>query len=793
MIMIKHLSLATAAAVLSCSLMVAGCSAVKSSSSKIDGTSPWFDYTAINTNDIFDTTGLASSSPEYVGMCGDNYVIHNMGNLPIPADFDYEKDDYYSYSKDEIDTVSPDGKIISSVNTYDIIDENSESVDKLSVDGTDIIVSILVWSNDNSSHRFCRINSTDGTVTQMSDSDAASETDAAAESSGDTVEGSYQISGYKVDVLSSYDAGTDKSSYTLSITGADGKTASVPINSGSSSVYGISAVLGLGGGNALVETITDGDNGFYTLDLAAGTLTEAAAEDYSWLTDSVDVGQATMIPSDDGNVYLKSNDGIAEIDAAGKKVDEVFSYNDCYYPRSDLESMAPISFNGDKIVYAGSCYHSGTYDNSGVTNLAIVTLTRAAENPNAGKQEIKLYSSGGDSWYLSQTIVDFNKKSTDYLITYDDRYNSNEYYNNASGDDDYLKTINSSADLSGQLAIDIINGDGPDILLDTGNMPGLDSSDYLIDLSSVVSGLGDGYFSNVFECARSSDGKLYQLPTSVAVKGILTDTKNVADGQKGFTYDQYAAFVSSVCNGTDPMQLNQINFVIECFNQSGDLYYDNGDINFGGDAFASLAAYAKDHVNNQPADGGDTVATADGGDDSNDTQAASYMSISDIGQFLNCSYHGVYGAPSYDGRGPALDLQHSIAVSAQTGVMQGCLDFVNMFMSEDTQELYGNNGVIPVSKAAFSAVAEDAFTYYSENSNNGGVVYDSGSGTTVSHDDIGVLEGVIGQIDHCARTDPSVDKIIYEEMPSYLSGQKSIEDVANVMGDRVQTVLNERK
>ena len=90
-------------------------------------------------------------------------------------------------------------------------------------------------------------------------------------------------------------------------------------------------------------------------------------------------------------------------------------------------------------------------------------------------------------------------------------------------------------------------------------------------------------------------------------------------------------------------------------------------------------------------------------------------------------------------------------------------------------------------------MAEDAFTYYSENSNNGGVVYDSGSGTTVSHDDIGVLEGVIGQIDHCARTDPSVDKIIYEEMPSYLSGQKSIEDVANVMGDRVQTVLNERK
>ena len=39
----------------------------------------------------------------------------------------------------------------------------------------------------------------------------------------------------------------------------------------------------------------------------------------------------------------------------------------------------------------------------------------------------------------------------------------------------------------------------------------------------------------------------------------------------------------------------------------------------------------------------------------------------------------------------------------------------------------------------------------------------------------------------------SISLIIYEEIPAYFEGQKSFEDVAKVINDRAQTVLNERK
>jgi hypothetical protein len=40
--------------------------------------------------------------------------------------------------------------------------------------------------------------------------------------------------------------------------------------------------------------------------------------------------------------------------------------------------------------------------------------------------------------------------------------------------------------------------------------------------------------------------------------------------------------------------------------------------------------------------------------------------------------------------------------------------------------------------------------------------------------------------------DPAVASIVVEEMGAYFSGQKSLDDVIEVMEDRVQTFINER-
>ena len=41
-------------------------------------------------------------------------------------------------------------------------------------------------------------------------------------------------------------------------------------------------------------------------------------------------------------------------------------------------------------------------------------------------------------------------------------------------------------------------------------------------------------------------------------------------------------------------------------------------------------------------------------------------------------------------------------------------------------------------------------------------------------------------------SDPSITVIITEEIPAYFSGQKNIDQVVDILENRVNTVLNER-
>ena len=103
------------------------------------------------------------------------------------------------------------------------------------------------------------------------------------------------------------------------------------------------------------------------------------------------------------------------------------------------------------------------------TEFNIIEFTKADKNPHAGKTILELYSSYG---YLenvvSDAIVDFNESNQDYYIEVTDRYNSDDYfdYSNINSDDQYEKAeLNANSKISNQLAMDILNGEGPDILL----------------------------------------------------------------------------------------------------------------------------------------------------------------------------------------------------------------------------------------------------------------------------------------------------------------------------------------
>ena len=69
-----------------------------------------------------------------------------------------------------------------------------------------------------------------------------------------------------------------------------------------------------------------------------------------------------------------------------------------------------------------------------------------------------------------------------------------------------------NAKLSDQLAVDLVSGEGPDIIMNGCAFSQLNNSDYLLDLAPYVEKLDtSGLYSNVIEAAKESDGKLYQI------------------------------------------------------------------------------------------------------------------------------------------------------------------------------------------------------------------------------------------------------------------------------------------
>ena len=57
---------------------------------------------------------------------------------------------------------------------------------------------------------------------------------------------------------------------------------------------------------------------------------------------------------------------------------------------------------------------------------------------------------------------------------------------------------------------------------------------------------------------------------------------------------------------------------------------------------------------------------------------------------------------------------------------------------------------------------------------------------------VDVYEKVIRSCSCSISEDPSISVIVKEEMPAYLTGQKSLDDIIKIINDRSKTVVSER-
>ena len=563
-------------------------------------------------------------------------------------------------------------------------------------------------------------------------------------------------------------------------------------------LYGVRIVLPIADSHVLVTVDSARDTLFYELDLKEGTINLLDAKDYEWLR-LEEIG-TTFTGSDGKTYYTKYNGkGISCIDFDNKKIDTFLDFNWCDVDLNVLSLLNMIENDGHSVILAGSVesrFRLTTENNQSGLEYYVVELTKAEKNPHAGKTVLSLYMANETGFdEVTDAILNFNNSSTEYYIKITDKY-SKDYtaMRDAKSNEEYrIASLNSDNDMSNQLTMDIINGTGPDIFVNTSNLGVLNNGNYLVDLSPYFKDLDSSkIFTNIVEASKVDD-KLYQLPVCYRIEGIETKSGLVGSSGVGFTLEEYKEFVKGPLNGKDIVGAGQAYYFTRLFNNMSDKFIINGKADFSCPEFAELASYVNDNVQ-------DKRVSDDNENESSDELIASGVTCYGISKYFGelARFNGdltITGLPSCDGRGPQFDAWVSIAVSAQSTDVNACAEFAKLLLSDDIQTGFAEQEYLVLNREAFRKVGLAAVEYY----NGAGVRRLASQGYPITENrfvystkDIDDLERIILSCSGMKAEDSAISIILIEEMPAYFTGQKDLDAVVNIAQDRVQKVLDER-
>ena len=345
---------------------------------------------------------------------------------------------------------------------------------------------------------------------------------------------SFELGDYTVDSAVIYE---DGGSYVeLAVYSPDGNAKRIELKETGKDLYEVKAVLPAGDSKALAIADSNAGLRFFEIDLENGNSKALDPKDYEWI-DADGVKNANSI---NGETYYTTSLGLFRLDLDKKTAEQVIDFSFCSVNRTLLEDLYPADISGDSYILTGlhqNLIHYGLDGERG--GFYIVKFNKAAKNPHAGKTVLDLYVHDGKiSDRVNDAVLKFNETNKDCFIEITDKYRTvdagNELY---AGNDDEVRDIelNENMEMSTRLAMDIINGEGPDIIMDSSMLGQLNNSSYLADLSPYFKDLDpDKYFTNIMEGAKV-DGKLYQMPVCFLIEGICTDRANAGASGVGFT------------------------------------------------------------------------------------------------------------------------------------------------------------------------------------------------------------------------------------------------------------------
>ncbi|MBO4635837.1 MAG: hypothetical protein J5685_01700 [Clostridiales bacterium] len=543
------------------------------------------------------------------------------------------------------------------------------------------------------------------------------------------------------------------------------------------------------------------DGLMWCYDIEANTLRTAERDEFAWIYDYVQkcvTEQNYSYTASDGTVYFFSDDSISRADIVSQSLETIAVYEQIDINRAVFSSQALCY-----IIEARDGYLEFAVTDDKGLGFELYKATRAEQNPNAGKTII---TTDGHTEYVYDAVYLFNRTDDDYfvkIVPY--KYTGS---GNTSSDEE-LPWIYQGSEIQNQMRIDLMSGDCPDVVFYVSSYNMLNSGTCMYDMSEFyeASDIRDHLFGNIIEASRV-DGGLYSIPLRFGIQGILMGKSEHTGDGAGMSFDEFYTFTHDNCNGLNILSQTQSRFMNLCVNYSYDLFTRDGSIDFDNEAFRQIAEYTYNNVSDVEDQEYFNRLFTDGGTYSESLNGM-FGWLDHFGR-LTTTYEDatVIGYPSPDMRGSqaAQCYLDTVSITKECSDPEGAWRFVCMLLNVDLQRylcspltdwsaMTPSDHGFPINRDAYNLVAEDAvycYNAYAATQNQFSWAPSIDENVTVS--DLDNLRDVIEAIDHCASgsNDSDIDVIIYEEMQAYFVGDKTLDEVIEIMNDRARTVINER-
>lgn len=396
---------------------------------------------------------------------------------------------------------------------------------------------------------------------------------------------------------------------------------------------------------------------------------------------------------------------------------------------------------------------------------------------------------------IKRRVVDFNRSSEEYRIVVKE-------YNSLSSYEDYQAGYT-------QLNNDIITGKMPDILVTEGlPVENYASKRLLADVGKLIEEDEElsqvEFVQNVFD-AFSMDGKLYYVIPQFGVGTMLAKTSLVGD-RTSWTMEEAKKFMETMPSDMKLMgDMTRSEFFSNVMQYCGSDFIDvgTGKCDFSSQNFLELMEYAKGLPTEYTDDYWEDYSTnyqTQYRDNKTLLCRYSFSSLRDLNYAINgrmgedVSY---VGFPTGSGQGSYVYSYQTYALSSRSSYLDAAWDFIKYYLMDEYQSTLTWN--MPIQKKYFMEFAQAATQR---------PYWEDEDGNRTEYDDTYYLNGeqiilppltqeqldkaieFVFSIQKCSYNNNDVMNIINEEMEAFFSGQKTAQEVAQIIQSRTQVYVD---